>query len=82
MSRKLYVGNLPYRTDENELQELFGQFGAVESVRVMRDLVEPARDVVVQSVRHLPHGQVAYAFKAYSSTIRWLLKKEPFSAIA
>jgi len=38
MSRKLYVGNLPYQTDETELQELFGQFGSVESVRVMRDM--------------------------------------------
>src|SRR6267142_1152047 len=38
MSRKLYVGNLPYETGETELQELFGQFGSVDSVRVMRDM--------------------------------------------
>ena len=38
MSRKLYVGNLPYQTDERELQELFRQFGSVDSVRVMRDM--------------------------------------------
>ena len=38
MSRKLYVGNLPYQTEERELQEVFGQFGSVESVRVMRDM--------------------------------------------
>ena len=38
MSRKLYVGNLPYQTGEGELQELFGQFGSVDSVRVMRDM--------------------------------------------
>jgi cold-inducible RNA-binding protein len=38
MSRKLYVGNLPYQTDERELQELFGQFGSVDSVNVMRDM--------------------------------------------
>ena len=38
MSRKLYVGNLPYETGETELQELFGQSGAVDSVRVMRDM--------------------------------------------
>jgi cold-inducible RNA-binding protein len=38
MSRKLYVGNLPYETGETELQELFGQFGSVESARVMRDM--------------------------------------------
>ena len=38
MGRKLYVGNLPYSTGETELQDLFGQYGAVESVRVMRDM--------------------------------------------
>ena len=38
MSRKLYVGNLPYETGETELQELVGQFGSVETVRVMRDM--------------------------------------------
>lgn len=37
MSRKLYVGNLAYATTESELEELFGQSGTVESVRVMRD---------------------------------------------
>ena len=38
MSRKLYVGNLPYETGEAELQELFGRTGTVESVTVMRDM--------------------------------------------
>jgi RNA recognition motif-containing protein len=38
MSRKLYVGNLPYETGEAELQELFGRAGIVETVRVMRDM--------------------------------------------
>src|SRR5215471_12168091 len=37
MSRKLYVGNLPYETGETELQELFARAGSVESVSVMRD---------------------------------------------
>lgn len=38
MSRKLYVGNLPYETSETDLQTLFAKAGAVESVRVMRDM--------------------------------------------
>ena len=38
MSRKLYVGNLPYDTGEDQLQDLFAQFGQVDSVRVMRDM--------------------------------------------
>jgi RNA recognition motif-containing protein len=38
MSRKLYVGNLPYDTGESQLQDLFAQAGSVESVAVMRDM--------------------------------------------
>jgi len=38
MSRKLYVGNLPYTTGESELQELFARAGTVETVKVMRDM--------------------------------------------
>ena len=37
MGRKLYVGNIPYETNEDDLQNLFAQAGAVESVSVMRD---------------------------------------------
>lgn len=37
MGRKLYVGNLPYEVGEDDLHELFGQSGSVESVTVMRD---------------------------------------------
>ncbi len=38
MSRKLYVGNLPFSTTETELEELFGRMGSVESVNVIRDM--------------------------------------------
>ena len=37
MNRKLFVGNLPFSTEESTLQDLFAQAGPVESVRVMRD---------------------------------------------
>ncbi len=37
MNQKLYVGNLPFTTDEQTLEGLFAQAGPVESVRVMRD---------------------------------------------
>src|SRR6478609_9068072 len=37
MDRRLYVGNLPYTTDEAELQELFSKAGNVESIRVMHN---------------------------------------------
>lgn len=37
MGRRLYVGNLPYKTTDEDLTELFGQAGPVDNVRVMRD---------------------------------------------
>jgi cold-inducible RNA-binding protein len=37
MNRKLYVGNLPYQTTEQDLEELFSTAGQVDTVRVMRD---------------------------------------------
>lgn len=37
MSRKLYVGNLPFTTDETQLQDLFAQAGTVDTVNVVRD---------------------------------------------
>ena len=38
MARKLYVGNLPFTTGEQDLQELFASAGTVESVNLMRDM--------------------------------------------
>jgi cold-inducible RNA-binding protein len=38
MARKLYVGNLPYDTGEQDLQALFAEAGTVDSVNVMRDM--------------------------------------------
>ena len=38
MSKKLYVGNLPYDTGEADLQALFARAGTVETVTVMRDM--------------------------------------------
>ena|SRR5438093_13070868 len=37
MGTKLYVGNLPFSTTENELQEMFSQAGAVQEVTLMQD---------------------------------------------
>src|SRR5512135_2458559 len=37
MESKLYVGNLPYSTSEDELRSLFSQAGTVASVAVIKD---------------------------------------------
>lgn len=37
MSKSIYVGNLNYRSSEDDLFDLFGQYGSVESVRIILD---------------------------------------------
>lgn len=37
MGKKIYVGNLPYSTDDAELESTFSQFGQVDSARVITD---------------------------------------------
>ena len=37
MSTKLYVGNLAFQTTSQDLQELFGQAGTVESAQIIED---------------------------------------------
>lgn len=39
MSTKLYVGNLPYNTNESDLQTLFEAIGPVETINVVIDRV-------------------------------------------
>lgn len=37
MTKKLYVGNLSFETTEDDLRNLFGQVGPLESVQLIRD---------------------------------------------
>jgi len=37
LAKKLYVGNIPYTTTENDLKELFAPHGEVVSVAVVMD---------------------------------------------
>jgi RNA recognition motif-containing protein len=37
MSKKIYVGNLPFSATEDELHEMFSQYGQVESVKLITD---------------------------------------------
>jgi RNA recognition motif-containing protein len=37
MQNKLFVGSLPWATDDAQLQELFSQYGEISSARVMTD---------------------------------------------
>jgi RNA recognition motif-containing protein len=35
--KRLYVGNLPFQVDSSALEQLFSQFGEVQSARVVED---------------------------------------------
>lgn len=37
MSRKIYVGNLPYSATDEDLREAFGKVGEVQSVKILTD---------------------------------------------
>ena len=37
MSKRIYVGNLPFSASEDEVRELFEPFGTVESVHLVTD---------------------------------------------
>lgn len=37
MAKRIYVGNLSYRNDEESLKELFGEIGEVQSVKIITD---------------------------------------------
>lgn len=37
MGKKLYVGSLPYSTNEDELRDMFGACGSVDSVAIIQD---------------------------------------------
>ncbi|QDV33498.1 RNA recognition motif domain-containing protein [Tautonia plasticadhaerens] len=37
MGKKLYVGNLTFKVDSSELEQLFSQYGTVQSAQVIQD---------------------------------------------
>jgi RNA recognition motif-containing protein len=39
MVKKLFVGNIPWRATEDEIQELFSQYGTVHSVIFINDKI-------------------------------------------
>ncbi|WP_374315443.1 RNA recognition motif domain-containing protein [Aquabacterium sp.] len=67
MGNKLYVGNLAYTLRDQDLQDAFSQFGAVNSAKVMMDretgrskgfgFVEMASDAEAQSAINGLNGQ-------------------------
>lgn len=67
MASKLYVGGLPYKTTDGELQQLFAQAGEVASARVIIDkmygrsrgfgFVEMANDEDAQKAIDMFNGQ-------------------------
>jgi cold-inducible RNA-binding protein len=62
MATKLYVGNLPFNTTENELQEMFSQAGAVQEVMLMQDkFTGKSRGFAFVTMSSEPEAQKAIA---------------------
>ncbi|MDR2332828.1 MAG: RNA-binding protein [Burkholderiaceae bacterium] len=67
MSNKLYVGNLPYTFRDGDLEQTFGQFGNVQSAKVMMErdtgrskgfgFVEMGSEAEAQAAIEGAHGQ-------------------------
>ncbi|MDH0494733.1 RNA recognition motif domain-containing protein [Comamonas aquatica] len=67
MGNKLYVGNLPYAFRDNDLEQAFSEFGAVQSAKVMMErdtgrskgfgFVEMGSDAEAQAAIQGMHGQ-------------------------
>ena len=64
---KLYVGNLPFSATENEIEVAFGEFGTVQSVKLITDrdtgrprgfgFVEMGSDAEAQAAIDALHGK-------------------------
>jgi len=35
--KKMYVGNIPYKATEEDLKELFSEYGEIESLKIIQD---------------------------------------------
>lgn len=67
MGNKLYVGNLPYSVRDEDLEQVFGQFGSVTSAKVMMErdtgrskgfgFVEMGSDAEAQAAIDGMHGR-------------------------
>lgn len=61
MSMKLYVGNLPFQTSNEELERLFSQAGIVESARITTTLAGNSRGFGFVEMASREEGATAIA---------------------
>ena len=48
MTKKIYVGNLPFSASDSEIRTMFSEFGTVESVKAVSDLFAPVSGEVIE----------------------------------
>ena len=69
MAKRIYIGNLPYRTTEDEVRELFAEHGTVLSVNLINDretgqprgfgfveMEDPGADAAIEALNNAPMG--------------------------
>ena len=67
MAVNLYVGNLPYRIDEDSLRQLFTPYGAVETSKVIKDR-QTGRSKGFGFIEMSTQGEAEAAIKALNET--------------
>ncbi len=69
MAKRIYVGNLPFKTNEDEVRQMFEEYGAVQSVNLISDretgqprgfgfveMDDAAADAAVDALNDTPMG--------------------------
>ncbi len=69
MAKRIYVGNLPFKTTEDEVRQMFEAYGAVQSVNLISDretgqprgfgfveMDDSAADAAVDALNETPMG--------------------------
>ncbi|MDQ3008732.1 MAG: RNA-binding protein [bacterium] len=64
---KLFVGNLPFNTTEQELQELFAQFGEIVEIKLITDRMT-GRSKGIAFVEFASEDQAAQAIEGTNGT--------------
>ena len=68
---KLYVANLAFRVDENDLSRLFGRYGRVLEVHILRERNGSGRSKGAAFIKYGTNDEAEQAIQHLDGTIQW-----------